>query len=248
MMRAFALLLFCLLSAPLPVLSQSRASGVGFDLTATGGIRYLSESGRYEASGEVQLVVGTWVVLADRVVAALDDAQTQIASLTAEGTVFVQNDTFKARADQLDLSFVNPRLRLLGTPVSVQMGAERLATDGPLIYDIDAGSLSLPQAFVMQVEGAVITGGEARLMLEGGSMEALAVTGGVDVQRDDFRAAAETLDYAPDPGILKLKGAVVLQSGDILLSGASASFDLNTGAVELSNDSDQRVSGALRTQ
>lgn len=248
MIRVFSLLLFCLLSAPLQALSQSRASGAGFDLTATGGIRFLSETGRYEASGEVQLVVGTWVVLADSVVAALDDAQSQIASLTAEGTVFVQNETFKARADQLDLRFVNPRVRLLGTPVSVQMGTERLATEGPLIYDIEAGSLSMPQAFVMQVEGAVITGGEARLLLENGRMEALAVAGGVDVQRDDFRAAAETLYYAPDLGILMLKGAVVLQSGDILLSGASASFDLSTGAVELSNDSDQRVSGALRSQ
>jgi len=61
---------FCLPASS--ALAQSRASGAGFDLTATDGIRFLADAGRYEATGNVQLVVGDWVVLADRIVASLD--------------------------------------------------------------------------------------------------------------------------------------------------------------------------------
>lgn len=249
MIRLLIASLLAMLAAPLAAHSESRATGVGFDLTATGGIRFLADAGLYEASGEVQLVVGDWVVLADRVVAALDTAQDQVASLTADGTVFVQNDTFKARADSLDLRFADTLVSLKGTPVSVQMGGEqRLVSIGSLRYSVTGGILTIPQDFVMQVSGATIAGGQARLKLSDGSLQALDVTGGVEVQRGDFRAAAEALNYAPGVGTLLLEGAVVLQSGEVLLSGASASFDLDTGAVQISNDSNQRIFGALSDQ
>jgi len=248
MNRFLALFLLGLALIPHAVFAQSRATGTGFDLTATDGIRYIADAGRYEASGDVQLVVGAWVVLADQVVAVLDGPQDQIDSLTATGTVFVQNESFKARADALELRLSDPLVTLRGEAISVQMGDERLMTQRRLTYAVKDGTLTIPQAFVLQVDGAVIAGGEAALVLADGGMQALHVDAGVDIERDDFRAAAEQMDYAPIDAKIVLSGAVVLQSGDVLLSGASAVFDLKTGAVQISNDTSQRVSGALLPQ
>ena len=71
---------------------------------------------------------------------------------------------------------------------------------------------------------------------------------GVDVERDGFRAAAESLRLDRENNLISLEGAVVLQSGDVLLSGISATFDLESGAVNINNDTSERVSGALLSQ
>ena len=228
--------------------AQSRASGAGFDLTATDGIRFLADAGRYEATGNVQIVVGDWVVLADRVVASLDAEQASMAGLSAEGTVFVQSGTFKARAAHLELQLQTQTVKLSGAPVSVQMADDRLVTAGSLSFFVDQGGLSIDQDFVLQIQGTVIAGGSASIEMTGGVLETLKVQGGVDVERDSFRAAAETLSLNRASNEILLEGAVVLQSGDVLLSGISAIFDLESGAVQINNDTSARVSGALRSQ
>jgi lipopolysaccharide export system protein LptA len=244
------LILFAmLLCLPAPVAcAQSRASGAGFDLTATDGIRFLADAGRYEATGNVQIVVGDWVVLADRVVASLDAEQASMAGLSAEGTVFVQSGTFKARAAHLELQLQTQTVKLRGAPVSVQMADDRLVTAGSLSFFVDQGGLSIDQDFVLQIQGTVIAGGSASIEMTGGVLETLKVQGGVDVERDSFRAAAETLSLNRASNEILLEGAVVLQSGDVLLSGISAIFDLESGAVQINNDTSARVSGALRSQ
>jgi lipopolysaccharide export system protein LptA len=244
------LILFAmLLCLPTPVAyAQSRASGAGFDLTATDGIRFLADAGRYEATGNVQIVVGDWVVLADRVVASLDAEQASMAGLSAEGTVFVQSGTFKARAAHLELQLQTQTVKLRGAPVSVQMADDRLVTAGSLSFFVDQGGLSIDQDFVLQIQGTVIAGGSASIEMTGGVLETLKVQGGVDVERDSFRAAAETLSLNRASNEILLEGAVVLQSGDVLLSGISAIFDLESGAVQINNDTSARVSGALRSQ
>jgi len=244
------LILFAmLLCLPAPVAyAQSRASGAGFDLTATDGIRFLADAGRYEATGNVQIVVGDWVVLADRVVASLDAEQASMAGLSAEGTVFVQSGTFKARAAHLELQLQTQTVKLRGAPVSVQMADDRLVTAGSLSFFVDQGGLSIDQDFVLQIQGTVIAGGGASIEMTGGVLETLKVQGGVDVERDSFRAAAETLSLNRARNEILLEGAVVLQSGDVLLSGISAIFDLESGAVQINNDTSARVSGALRSQ
>ena len=244
------LILFAmLLCLPTPVAyAQSRASGAGFDLTATDGIRFLADAGRYEATGNVQIVVGDWVVLADGVVASLDAEQASMAGLSAEGTVFVQSGTFKARAAHLELQLQTQTVKLRGAPVSVQMADDRLVTAGSLSFFVDQGGLSIDQDFVLQIQGTVIAGGSASIEMTGGVLETLKVQGGVDVERDSFRAAAETLSLNRASNEILLEGAVVLQSGDVLLSGISAIFDLESGAVQINNDTSARVSGALRSQ
>jgi lipopolysaccharide export system protein LptA len=244
------LILFAmLLCLPTPVAcAQSRASGAGFDLTATDGIRFLADAGRYEATGNVQIVVGDWVVLADRVVASLDAEQASMAGLSAEGTVFVQSGTFKARAAHLELQLQTQTVKLRGAPVSVQMADDRLVTAGSLSFFVDQGGLSIDQDFVLQIQGTVIAGGSASIEMTGGVLETLKVQGGVDVERDSFWAAAETLSLNRASNEILLEGAVVLQSGDVLLSGISAIFDLESGAVQINNDTSARVSGALRSQ
>ncbi|MDG1415384.1 MAG: LptA/OstA family protein [Alphaproteobacteria bacterium] len=237
---------FCLPASS--ALAQSRASGAGFDLTATDGIRFLADAGRYEATGNVQLVVGDWVVLADRIVASLDAQHVRMERLLAEGTVFVQSGTFKARAASLELRLQAPKVELRGAPVSVQMADDRMVTAGSLSFLIDAGELRIDQDFVLQTRGAVIAGGRASMMTVDGVLDALHVQGGVDVERDGFRAAAESLRLDRENNLILLEGAVVLQSGDVLLSGISATFDLESGAVNINNDTSGRVSGALRSQ
>lgn len=86
------------------------------------------------------------------------------------------------------------------------------------------------------------------MMTVDGVLDALHVQGGVDVERDGFRAAAESLRLDRENNLISLEGAVVLQSGDVLLSGISATFDLESGAVNINNDTSERVSGALRSQ
>ena len=238
-----------LLCLPAPVaFAQSRASCAGFHLTATDGIRFLVDAGRDEATGNVQIVVGDWVVLADRVVASLDAEQASMAELSAEGTVFVQSGTFKARAAHLELQLQTQTVKLRGAPVSVQMADDRLVTAGSLSFFVDQGGLSIDQDFVLQIQGTVIAGGSASIEMTGGVLETLKVQGGVDVERDSFRAAAETLSLNRASNEILLEGAVVLQSGDVLLSGISAIFDLESGAVQINNDTSARVSGALRSQ
>ena len=233
---------------PALALSQSRATGDGFDLTASDGIRFLAKEGRYEAQGAVQLIVGEWVVLADRVVATLDDKQQQMEQLSAEGKVFLQRDTLKARVSDLSLRLDQQQLVLRGAPINMQMGRDRLVSEGELTFDLESGVMSLEQAFLLQADGVTISGGAATVTMAAGVVQELDVSDGADVERDDFRAAAQSLRYEREAGKVFLDGAVVLQSGGVLLSGASAVFDLNTGALQLNNDSDQRISGALRSQ
>lgn len=227
---------------------QSRATGVGFDLTATDGIRFLAAEGRYEAEGNVQLVVGDWVVLANRVVASLDDNQERMERLTAEGKVFLQRETFKARASRLTLRLDEQEIKLRGSPLNIQMGEDRLVTEGSLTYGLETGDMVIEQGFVLQTNGAVVTGGAASLAVREGAVQDIRVRGGADVEQGDFRATAQALHYDRARAQVALDGAVVLQSGGVLLSGASAVYDLETGALQLNNDSNQRVSGALRSQ
>jgi len=233
---------------PALALGQSRATGEGFDLTASDGIRFLAQEGRYEAQGAVQLIVGDWVVLADRVVATLDDNQRQMKHLSAEGKVFIQRDTLKARVSDLSLRLDQQQLNLRGAPINMQMGDARLVSEGELSFDLESGSLTLKQAFLLQAEGLVISGGAATVATAAGVVKELYVSDGADVERDDIRAAAQNLHYDRDAGKVSLDGAVVLQSGGVLLSSASAVFDLTTGALQLNNDPDQRISGALLSQ
>jgi lipopolysaccharide export system protein LptA len=171
-----------------------------------------------------------------------------MAGLSAEGTVFVQSGTFKARAAHLELQLQTQTVKLRGAPVSVQMADDRLVTAGSLSFFVDQGGLSIDQDFVLQIQGTVIAGGSASIEMTGGVLETLKVQGGVDVERDSFRAAAETLSLNRASNEILLEGAVVLQSGDVLLSGISAIFDLESGAVQINNDTSARVSGALRSQ
>ena len=245
---------FCLLAAlALGLLhssawGQSRATGEGFDLTATDGIRFLAAEGRYEATGNVQLVVGDWIVLADRVVATLDADQQKMERLSATGKVFLQRENLKARVSDLTLKLNPQKLTLRGAPINMQMGEDRLVSEGTLSFDLESGSMSLEQAFVLQAAGAVISGGAATVTMASGVVQELRVRDGADVEQGDFRAAAQSLRYDREAGEVFLDGAVVLQSGGVLLSGASAMFDLTSGALQLNNDSDQRISGALRSQ
>ncbi|MGA0234470.1 MAG: hypothetical protein ACO3NE_02665, partial [Alphaproteobacteria bacterium] len=94
----------------------------------------------------------------------------------------------------------------------------------------------------------VISGGAATVTMASWVVQELRVRDGADVEQGDFRAAAQSLRYDREAGEVFLEGAVVLQSGGVLLSGASAVFDLTSGALQLNNDSDQRISGALRSQ
>ncbi|MGB1149190.1 MAG: hypothetical protein ACPG5C_03750, partial [Alphaproteobacteria bacterium] len=100
--------LFSVLGAVLPgltssALAQSRVTSGGFDLTAQEGIAFDAAEGTYRATGEVQLVAGDWVVLADTVEARLGTHGRSVSSIKASGGVFVRSPLVTARAAVMTL-------------------------------------------------------------------------------------------------------------------------------------------------
>lgn len=243
-----ALLFLLCLSLPSLGSTQTRATGDGFDLTANDAIRFDADAAGYEASGDVQLVVGPWVVLADQVTARLDPSQTRVTTLGARGKVFIQQDGFRARAAAADLDLSTQGLRLSGAPVNLQLGEDRLITDGAVVFAVEQGTVTIEDAFVLQLDGTSFSGGRAQAQVMGDRVQTVSVVGGVQLEGPSVKLAADRLALDRESGSLRLEGGVVVQSGGVLLSGAAAVYDLATGTVALSNDDAQRVTGVLSFQ
>lgn len=245
--------LFSVLGAVLPgltssALAQSRVTSGGFDLTAQEGIAFDAAAGRYRATGEVQLVAGDWVVLADAVEARLGAAGRTVSSVEASGGVFVRSPLVTARAAVMTLRPDSGDVDLAGPGVVLQFDGSRLVTDGLLRLDAGAERFTLDGAFVLQW-------GEVRLSAESGSgaldaahLASIEASGSASLQGADWRAAAERLRFDEAASKVWLDGAAVVQQGDMVLSGAGLIYDLATGSLILDGGTGGRISGALGGQ
>ncbi|MGB0745754.1 MAG: LptA/OstA family protein [Alphaproteobacteria bacterium] len=245
--------LFSVLGAVLPgltssALAQSRVTSGGFDLTAQEGIAFDAAAGRYRATGEVQLVTGDWVVLADAVEARLGTAGRAVSSVEASGGVFVRSPLVTARAAVMTLRPDSGDVDLAGPGVVLQFDGSRLVTDGLLRLDTGAERFTLDGAFVLQW-------GEVRLSAESGSgtldatqLASIEASGSASLQGVDWRAAAERLRFDEAASKVWLDGAAVVQQGDMVLSGAGLVYDLATGSLILDGGTGGRISGALGGQ
>lgn len=245
--------LFSVLGAVLPgltssALAQSRVTSGGFDLTAQEGIAFDAAAGRYRATGEVQLVAGDWVVLADAVEARLGAAGRTVSSVEASGGVFVRSPLVTARAAVMTLRPDSGDVDLAGPDVVLQFDGSRLVTDGLLRLDAGAERFTLDGAFVLQW-------GEVRLSAESGSgaldaaqLASIEASGSASLQGADWRAAAERLRFDEAASKVWLDGAAVVQQGDMVLSGAGLVYDLATGSLILDGGTGGRISGALGGQ
>lgn len=245
--------LFSVLGAVLPgltssALAQSRVTSGGFDLTAQEGIAFDAAAGRYRATGEVQLVAGDWVVLADAVEARLGAAGRTVSSVEASGGVFVRSPLVTARAAVMTLRPDSGDVDLAGPGVVLQFEGSRLVTDGLLRLDAGAERFTLDGAFVLQW-------GEVRLSAESGSgaldaaqLASIEASGSASLQGADWRAAAERLRFDEAASKVWLDGAAVVQQGDMVLSGAGLVYDLATGSLILDGGTGGRISGALGGQ
>ena len=245
--------LFSVLGAVLPgltssALAQSRVTSGGFDLTAQEGIAFDAAAGRYRATGEVQLVAGDWVVLADAVEARLGTAGRAVSSVEASGGVFVRSPLVTARAAVMTLRPDSGDVDLAGPGVVLQFDGSRLVTDGLLRLDTGAERFTLDGAFVLQW-------GEVRLSAESGSgaldatqLASIEASGSASLQGVDWRAAAERLRFDEAASKVWLDGAAVVQQGDMVLSGAGLVYDLATGSLVLDGGAGGRISGALGGQ
>ena len=245
--------LFSVLGAVLPgltssALAQSRVTSGGFDLTAQEGIAFDAAAGRYRATGEVQLVAGDWVVLADAVEARLGAAGRTVSSVEASGGVFVRSPLVTARAAVMTLRPDSGDVDLAGPGVVLQFDGSRLVTDGLLRLDAGAERFTLDGAFVLQW-------GEVRLSAESGSgaldaaqLASIEASGSASLQGADWRAAAERLRFDEAASKVWLDGAAVVQQGDMVLSGAGLIYDLATGSLILDGGTWGRISGALGGQ
>ena len=245
--------LFSVLGALLPgltssALAQSRVTSGGFDLTAQEGIAFDAAAGRYRATGEVQLVAGDWVVLADAVEARLGTAGRAVSSVEASGGVFVRSPLVTARAAVMTLRPDSGDVDLAGPGVVLQFDGSRLVTDGLLRLDTGAERFTLDGAFVLQW-------GEVRLSAESGSgaldatqLASIEASGSASLQGVDWRAAAERLRFDEAASKVWLDGAAVVQQGDMVLSGAGLVYDLATGSLILDGGTGGRISGALGGQ
>ena len=245
--------LFSVLGAVLPgltssALAQSRVTSGGFDLTAQEGIAFDAAAGRYRATGEVQLVAGDWVVLADAVEARLGTAGRAVSSVEASGGVFVRSPLVTARAAVMTLRPDSGDVDLAGPGVVLQFDGSRLVTDGLLRLDTGAERFTLDGAFVLQW-------GEVRLSAESGSgaldaaqLASIEASGSASLQGADWRAAAERLRFDEAASKVWLDGAAVVQQGDMVLSGAGLVYDLATGSLILDGGTRGRISGALGGQ
>ena len=245
--------LFSVLGAVLPgltssALAQSRVTSGGFDLTAQEGIAFDAAAGRYRATGEVQLVAGDWVVLADAVEARLGTAGRAVSSVEASGGVFVRSPLVTARAAVMTLRPDSGDVDLAGPGVVLQFDGSRLVTDGLLRLDTGAERFTLDGAFVLQW-------GEVRLSAESGfgaldttQLASIEASGSASLQGVDWRAAAERLRFDEAASKVWLDGAAVVQQGDMVLSGAGLVYDLATGSLILDGGTGGRISGALGGQ
>ena len=245
--------LFSVLGAVLPgltssALAQSRVTSGGFDLTAQEGIAFDAAEGTYRATGEVQLVAGDWVVLADTVEARLGTDGRSVSSIEASGGVFVRSPQVTARCAVLTLRPDSGDVDLAGPGVVLQFDGSRLVTDGLLRLDTGAERFTLDGAFVLQW-------GEIRLSAEGGSgaldadqLASIEASGSASLQGADWRAAAERLRFDEAASKVWLDGAAVVQQGDMVLSGAGLVYDLATGSLVLDGGAEGRISGALGGQ
>ena len=245
--------LFSVLGAVLPgltssALAQSRVTSGGFDLTAQQGIAFDAAEGTYRATGEVQLVAGDWVVLADTVEARLGTDGRSVSSIEASGGVFVRSPQVTARCAVLTLRPDSGDVDLAGPGVVLQFDGSRLVTDGLLRLDTGAEHFTLDGAFVLQW-------GEIRLSAEGGSgaldadqLASIEASGSASLQGADWRAAAERLRFDEAASKVWLEGAAVVQQGDMVLSGAGLVYDLATGSLVLDGGAGGRISGALGGQ
>ena len=245
--------LFSVLGAVLPgltssALAQSRVTSGGFDLTAQEGIAFDAAAGRYRATGEVQLVAGDWVVLADAVEARLGTAGRAVSSVEASGGVFVRSPLVTARAAVMTLRPDSGDVDLAGPGVVLQFDGSRLVTDGLLRLDTGAERFTLDGAFVLQW-------GEVRLSAESGSgaldatqLASIEASGSASLQGVDWLAAAERLRFDEAASKVWLDGAAVVQQGDMVLSGAGLVYDLATGSLVLDGGAGGRISGALGGQ
>ncbi|MEC8711241.1 MAG: LptA/OstA family protein [Pseudomonadota bacterium] len=245
--------LFSVLAAVLPgltssALAQSRVTSGGFDLTAQEGIAFDAGKGTYRATGEVQLVAGDWVVLADTVEARLGPDGRSVSSIEASGSVFVRSPQVTARCAVLTLRPDSGDVDLAGPGVVLQFDGSRLVTDGLLRLDTGAERFTLDGAFVLQW-------GEIRLSAEGGrgaldaaQLASIEASGSASLQGADWRAAAERLRFDEAASKVWLEGAAVVQQGDMVLSGAGLVYDLATGSLVLDGGAGGRISGALSGQ
>ena len=245
--------LFSVLGAVLPgltssALAQSRVTSGGFDLTAQEGIAFDAAAGRYRATGEVQLIAGDWVVLADAVEARLGAAGRAVSSVEASGGVFVRSPLVTARAAVMTLRPDSGDVDLAGPGVVLQFDGSRLVTDGLLRLDTGAERFTLDGAFVLQW-------GEVRLSAESGSgtldatqLASIEASGSASLQGVDWRAVAERLRFDEAASKVWLDGAAVVQQGDTVLSGAGLVYDLATGSLILDGGTGGRISGALGGQ
>jgi lipopolysaccharide export system protein LptA len=229
-------------------LAQSRATGGGFDLTAQSGISFDADRGTYRATGDVQLVAGDWVVLADVIEARMREGDRGVARIEASGSVFVRNPQVTARSGHMTLYPDSGEVDLEGPGVVLQFDGSRLVTDGTLRLDTRAERFTIEGAFVLQW-------GEIRLSAEAGSggldatrLATIEASGAASLQGEDWRAAADRLRFEESVSKVWLEGATVVQQGDTVLSGAGLVYDLRTGSLVLDGGAGGRISGALGGQ
>ncbi|RZO31644.1 MAG: hypothetical protein EVA88_01920 [Rhodospirillaceae bacterium] len=248
----------CFDPAPVPAVAQSRATGSDFDLAAQNGISFDANTGVYRATGEVQLVVGDWVVLADGIEASLRENELSVSGhgqtgpdlskITASGGVFVRNPQVTARCETLTLDPDRETVNLTGPGVVLQLEGSRLVTDGVLRFDARAGRFSLDGAFILQWDGLRLSAEAASGALDETRLALLEARGGAALEGTGWRAAAQTVRFDQAAAQVRLNGAAVVQQGDLMLSGTGLVYDLDTGSLMLDGGAGGRISGTLSGQ
>ena len=247
-MRFWISLFVSLLAFASTAQAQSRAAGEGFDITAQNGIGFDAAAGLYRATGEVQLVAGEWVVLSDTLVARLNDARDTILSVEATGQVYVQRGSLKAQARELLVRPQDETIEMTGAPVNIQLGEDRLVSDGLVRLNQQSGSVQVTGDFVLVVEGVQMSGREAVGQFEGDTLQRFEALGDVRIEGDDWIAAAERVALDRATNDLLLEGAVALQQGGLVLSGNRVDYNLSTGSLSIDGQDNGRIRGALNLE
>ena len=244
------LVLFCATGST--ALAQSRAAGAGFDISAQNGIAFDADAGLYRASGEVQLVAGDWVVLADALTARLTPARDSIVSVEAQGQVYVQRGALKAQASNLLVRPAEALIEMRGTPANLQLGDDRLVTEGLVILDQDQdqgeGAVTVEGDFVLVLGDIRLSGRAAAGWFLDDVLSRFEARENVRVEGDGWLAAAERLSLDRETDDLILEGAVALQQGTFILSGNRVDYNLSTGSLNIDGQDNGRIRGALRLE
>ena len=239
---------FPLIVAPGAALAQSRAAGNGFDITAQNGIRFNADAGAYVASGEVQLVAGDWVVLADSLTARLDSSRSAVGSVEAEGQVYIQRDNLKAQASRVLIRPADAVIELRGTPTNIQLGEDRLVAQGAVVLNQTSGEVQVQGDFVLVVGEIQLSGQTARGSFADNALRQFEAGDDVRIEGDGWLAAAERLSLDRESNALSLEGSVALQQGSFVLSGTRVDYNLATGSLSIDGQDNGRIRGALKLE